>query len=135
MEYLAVAILLLGLAVFLVLRSRAERSDELEPYRPDALSRTFDSDKAYEFARRRLDGCDDLDATQIRDVLGWCSEYVRSHVAPLNGGGPRDGWLMPPNMFEVVEHVQRRAGEHDLVVKDECLWEIVGAHDDFMRSG
>lgn len=133
MQYLLVALALLALAIYLVIRARRENRRRLEPYRPTALAEPFDVEAAYRFVRGRISSCATLSPDQLRDLLRWCSEYVRAHVAPMNGGGPRDGWLMPPNMFETVEHVQRRAEEEGVSVPDECLWEIVGVHDEYLR--
>ncbi len=132
--YIVVVVLIAALAVWLVLRQRKMLSGaNVEPYRPGTMSTAFDTKAAANWASTQLKQCPGLSTENLESLLDWCSEYVRSHLSPLNGAGPDEGWLLPPNMFDVVAHVRARVEDASIVVDDECVWEVVRAHDEWVR--
>ncbi len=132
MAYLAVAFVLFAIATYLAVRTRRRRP---RSYPPHTFADPVDLTALTAFASVRMRRRHDLDDDRIRLILEWCVAYVRANLTPMNGGGPRDGWLMSPNMFDVVDYLRARVAEASIVIEDECLRELVGAHDDFLSRG
>lgn len=132
LAYVAVAVAVLGVTLLVILHARM-RHPASAPYPPEALHR-FRLDDAAVFATERLRRCTSLDGADLRRLLDWCATFVSAASRPMNGGGPRDGWLVPPNVFEVVAHLRRESDAQSVEVDDECLWEVVNLHDEYLRS-
>lgn len=132
LAYVAVAVAILGLTLWLAWHSRVQQRAPA-PYPPEA-QRKFRLDDATSFASHRLRRCSGLDGADLRLLVDRCAAYVASQSRPMNGGGPRDGWLVPPNVFDVVSHLRREADAAHLDVDEECLWEVVNLHDEYLRT-
>lgn len=132
--YIAGAVVVLLLCLWLVwLRHRDRKALSPAPFPPE-VTRKFHIDDATAYASRRIKRCGGLDSDTLRRLVDWCAGYIASQSRPMNGGGPRDGWLVPPNVFDIVAHLRREADAVHIDVDDECLWEVVNLHDEYLRS-
>ncbi|GEM_PF-1938085 len=131
---LALAIVLLGMVAWLIFwRGRRYRVSS-PPYPPSFPSVLFDVEYAIRFARERQRECSLLPRKDLRFLLLWCAEYVRQNATPLNGTSGYNGWFAPPNIVDIVEHLQEKARAQGLTVQPRCLLDVANLYDDCVRS-
>jgi len=145
-ELLLTAVMLVVGAVVLVLlwpggrRGRAGTAVPVRPFRSVVVQDERHLDLATDWVHTRLRSSRGLERSEVRRALGWVGEFVRRNARPLNGEGralgisDSTGWLVAPNMFDVVAHLRTRAGAAGLHIDTECAWELCSLHDDFLAS-
>jgi len=135
---IVVAVVLLAGAVVLVVGVRARRRRVAEagtrpgPVRAAGVNDDTVVERAVDWVHARASVCH-LERADVLTCVAAVHAYVRANAAPMNGGGVRSGYLVPPNMFDVVQALLRESRAAGLSVDDECAWEIVRLHDDFLR--
>lgn len=138
-SHLVIAAVLLVVAVAVVAVARVRRRASVrigagpEPLRAAEVHDDAVVERAADWVHTRLSVCHLARDEAVRCVAA-VHAYVRANAAPMNGGGTQSGYLVPPNMFDVVQALLRAASSAGIDLGDECAWEIVRLHDDFLRS-